>query len=215
MTSIARSPRLWELPRVWLAVLIAAAAIAAFVWLVANDVDDAGTSTAETAFAEAVGPPLPRPVATDAAGATDPAIGQRAPVISAQSIDGERVQLLYDGTGRVLGFFAHWCGHCQAEMPELAAWLENATIPDGVEVVAISTSVDATAENYPPSDWFAREGWPATAIVDSDDSALASAYGLRTFPYWVVIDGDGEVVNRVEGRIGATELAQLVESAGS
>ena len=60
--------------------------------------------------------------------------------------------------------------------------LVNNELPAGVEVVAISTSVDAAGDNFPPSDWFAREEWPATVLLDDEYSSLANSFGLPPFP---------------------------------
>lgn len=212
MTSVARSRRLWEFPSAWLIGVLVGTILVVAAVVIAQDSGDTPQGGGDTAFAEAIGVPLPAPVAGDV---VDPAVGMVAPTISAQTFDGDRVQLRVDGTGRVLGFFAHWCGHCQAEVPELTAWLNSTELPADVEVVAISTSVDASADNYPPSAWFAREEWPTAVLLDSENNALADAFGLRTFPYWVVVDQAGEVVQRIEGRIGGAELASLIELAGS
>ena len=57
-------------------------------------------------------------------------------------------------------FVAHWCPHCQAEVPRIVALAEQGRLPEGVDVAAVSTAVDATAPNYPPSAWLDRVGWP-------------------------------------------------------
>lgn len=158
----------------------------------------------QTAFAEALGTPLP-PLTSP-----DPAIGSVAPIISAQTSEGDRIQIGDDGTARLYGFFAHWCPHCQDEMPAVAEWLSTNDLPDGVEIVAISTGVDRGAPNYPPSDWFEREEWPATVLLDSEDQALSQAFGLTAFPYWVAVDANGTVVQRVSGSIPTTALTALV-----
>lgn len=191
----------WQSPIVWIVGLVVlAAAVAIGVTAQSGDTP----LTAETAFTEALGTPLP-PFETP-----DPAIGMEVPLISAQTLAGERVQLKGDGTARLFGFFAHWCPHCQAELPVTARWLEDNEVPEGVEVVAVSTSVDASAANYPPSDWFAREEWPATVLLDSEESTIATAYGLTAFPYWVAVDADGLVVARAAGSLSEGDFESLL-----
>ncbi len=200
-TPAAKPTTWWQSPLVWVGgLVIVAAAVALGVAASSGEV----TPTAETAFTEALGTPL-EPFATP-----DPAIGMQAPLISAQTMDGERVQLKGDGTARLFGFFAHWCPHCQAELPVTARWLKENSVPDGVEVVAVSTSVDAAADNYPPSEWFEREEWPATVLLDGEASTIASAYGLTAFPFWVAVDADGLVVARVSGALEESSLASLL-----
>jgi len=116
----------------------------------------------------------------------------------------------------VIGFFAHWCRFCQAELPRLVEWLEDIAVPEGVEVVAISTAVNPDRDNYPPSEWFEREGYEGILLRDSEDQALATSYGLVGFPYWTVIGADGSVLSRVPGEID-TEIyeALLAQAAAS
>lgn len=227
----ASTSRPWlSRPIVWAvgAIVVLAVTLAAVVTSLddAEDAEDAGTGSAEaesdgetgsgavpeTGPAAAVGEPL-----ADFA-QPDPALGAAAPQIVAETYEGERVELGGDGVARVIGFFAHWCPHCQAELPRLVEWLESIAVPEGVEVAAISTAVDQSQGNYPPSEWFEREGYEGILLRDSPDYALAEGYGLRGFPYWVVVGADGSVVNRVSGEIN-TEiyemlLAQAADSIG-
>jgi thiol-disulfide isomerase/thioredoxin len=144
----------------------------------------------------------------------DPAMERVAPAFAATTFDGVEVSVLPgDGTAKVIGFFAHWCPHCQRELPRLADWLAANELPAGVEVIAVSTAVDSGRGNYPPSAWFTEEQWPAVAVRDSESNELADAYGLRGFPYTVGVDADGRVVARVSGELNDAAwefLLQLV-----
>ena len=151
-------------------------------------------------------PPLSNP---------DPAIGQPVPAISAQTLQGDRIRIENDGTARVFGFFAHWCPHCQRELPRTAQWLETNELPDGVEVVAVSAGVDPGAGNYPPSDWFIREEWPALVILDDEAGTLSTGLGLSGFPYWVATDSNGNVVARASGELSTEQFEELIEAASA
>ena len=141
----------------------------------------------------------------------DPAVGAAAPAFAATTFDGVEVSVLPgDGTAKVIGFFAHWCPHCQRELPRITKWLAQNELPAGVEVIAVSTAVDPDGPNYPPSAWFEKEQWPATALRDSADSEIGEAYGLRGFPYVVAVDGQGRVVTRVSGELSDTEWESLL-----
>ena len=132
----------------------------------------------------------------------DPAMETLAPAFAATTFDGVEVSVLPgDGTAKVIGFFAHWCPHCQRELPRMANWLAANQLPAGVEVIAVSTAVDSGRPNYPPSAWFEEEQWPAVAVRDSESNEIGDAYGLRGFPYMVAIDADGRVVARVSGEL--------------
>ena len=142
----------------------------------------------------------------------DPAMEMRAPAFAATSFDGVEVSVLPgDGTAKVIGFFAHWCPHCQRELPRIADWMADNRLPTGVEVIAVSTAVDPGGPNYPPSAWFEEEQWPAVAVRDSADDEIAEAYGLRGFPYTVGIDADGRVVARVAGELNDDAWEFLVD----
>jgi len=189
--------------------LLVVAGIAAFgISALAGDDETVSTgadAATQTAFAEAIGDPLPR-----LEPGIDAAIGTAAPTISAQNLDGDRVTIAADGTARLLGFFAHWCPHCQEELPATSAWLAANPLPAGVEVIAVSTAVDESAPNYPPSDWFEREAWPAPVLLDSPGGDIASGFGLSAFPYWVAVDADGTVIARMTGQLNDTQLDTLV-----
>ncbi len=189
----------------WVIALIMVAGVAV-VAIAASSRDGADDGVAQTAPAEAIGVGLPAlPVDGE-----DPAVGTAAPAISAQTLDGARVTLEADGTARVYGFFAHWCPHCQNELPRISDWLNSNTLPDDVEVVAISTAVDPGRDNYPPSGWFAEEEWPATVLLDSDEDDISIGFGLTGFPFWVAVDGDGNVVGRVSGEIDIPQFEEML-----
>lgn len=189
----------------WAMALVVVAGIIAVIIAAGGDDTSAQGSTEQTAFAETVGSPLPR------FDTPDPAIGLTAPTLSAQNSEGDRVQVGADGTARLIGFFAHWCPHCQDELPRTVAWLDANPLPAGVEVVAISTAVDPTADNYPPMDWFARENWPSTVLLDDESSPLAAGFGLTAFPFWVAVDSDGQVVQRVTGSLTEQQFESLLQ----
>ncbi len=167
--------------------------------LAGRDADQrAQTGAAQVSDVSIEGEPLPRFEGRE----PDPAMERRAPAFAATTFDGAQVSVLPgDGTAKVIGFFAHWCPHCQRELPRIAGWLAANQLPAGVEVIAVSTSVDRGRSNYPPSAWFEEEQWPAVVVRDSAANEIGEAYGLAGFPYTVGIDADGRVVARVAGEL--------------
>lgn len=145
----------------------------------------------------------------------DAAIGFAAPQVTGKSFDGSQIAVLAEGEPTVVGFFAHWCPHCQQEVDELSDHLAETGLPDDVRVIAVSTAVQSGEANFPPSEWFETEGWPAPVLTDDEASTAAAAYGLSAFPFWVVVDADGEVVDRLAGSIGTSQFDALVEAARS
>jgi cytochrome c biogenesis protein CcmG/thiol:disulfide interchange protein DsbE len=144
----------------------------------------------------------------------DDAVGSAAPGFEATTFTGDSVTVdPADGTGRMIGFFAHWCPHCQREVPTVVEWIDGGGLPEGVEVVAVSTAVDSGAPNYPPSEWFAREGFEELTLMDDEVSSLATGYGLAGFPYWVIVDSGGNVVARTSGEQTPEQLDALAALA--
>ena len=161
----------------------------------------------ETGTVEIIGEALP----------PDESVGHTAPGFKAQpNTSPEMIEIQPDdGTIRLIGFFAHWCPHCQREVPRVAQWLNENDLPNGVEVVAISTSVREGTPNYPPSEWFEAENWPTQVLVDSPEKTIAEAYGLTGFPFWVLVDGEGVVVHRSSGELTEEQFSYLVYLAGT
>jgi thiol-disulfide isomerase/thioredoxin len=191
---------------------VAVAVVAAFVVAVVasgGDSDDGsgGDVPAQTAEVELGGSALAPFPGNDA---TDPAVGRPSPTASGTDFDGTAVSVAGDATPKVLLFVAHWCPHCQKEVPLLAPAIQSGAVPETVQMVTISTNVNDAAPNYPPSEWLEREGWPTPVIRDDPQSSAAAHFGLQSFPYFVFVDGDGNVVSRYSGEMPVEEFEQRV-----
>jgi thiol-disulfide isomerase/thioredoxin len=163
--------------------------------------DDAPVTVDGTAL-----PPLPD-------GDTDPAVGMPMPVLSGTGLDGAPVTIPAAGRPTLVLFVAHWCPHCQAEVPVVQDWVDAGGLPAGVDLVTVSTSADPRRPNHPPGEWLASEGWTAPVLVDGDDRA-ATAAGLTAFPFFVGVDADGNVVGRTSGQLSADQLSAAVADLG-
>lgn len=148
-------------------------------------------------------------------GAADPAVGTKAPVVTATSLANGSEVTLGEGRARVIGFFAHWCPHCQAELPELTAWLAANDLPPNTEFIAVSTAVDEGRGNYPPSAWFTAEEFTSPVLVDDAEGSLLGAFGFSGFPAFVAIDSSGTVVARAGGNIGVAGFEDLLSNFAS
>jgi thiol-disulfide isomerase/thioredoxin len=193
------------------ALVIAAAAVAAIVLAPAARPSAGsaatGSSTPSTGTTTPVGADLP----AFAPGADDPAVGRPIPEVSGASFDGTPVSIKADGGSRLIVFLAHWCPHCQREVPVVQAWLDAKGTPAGVELVSVVTAIDPNAPNYPPDAWLARERWSVPVIVDADGQ-IATRYGLTAFPFWVAVSADGTVAQRLTGELTPEQLDALVAS---
>ena len=135
--------------------------------------------------------------------------GLEAPIFSGPNENSEIVTLEKDGNAKVLLFLAHWCGFCQKEVPIMQEYIDVVGVPEGVEIIAVATSIDRSRDNYPPHDWLKNEGWSETQIYDIDRD-IGTAYGVNSFPYWVFLDKDLKVVARRTGNLPQDQVGQLL-----
>jgi thiol-disulfide isomerase/thioredoxin len=156
-----------------------------------------------------VGDDLPQHTGDPAA---DPQLGARTPVATGTDFDGNEVTIGETGTPQLVMFLTAWCPACQAELPEVVDWLDEGNLPEGVELTAVATLLDSTRPNWPPDEWFEREGYDGPLLVDDADSTVAQAYGLNATPYWVAIDAEGQVAARLSGMVGMDQLTSLAEA---
>jgi thiol-disulfide isomerase/thioredoxin len=149
---------------------------------------------------------------TFGAAATDTAVGTAAPTLSGQAPQGDPVTVGGAGQPTLIVFLAHWCPHCQAELPVLVDLAESGAF-DQIRTVAVLTGTNADAPNYPPVPWLDREGWTGDVLLDDESYTAASAYGLANYPFLVVLDAEGNVVARTSGEVPADDVRALVDAA--
>jgi len=212
------------------AVVILLGLVAFFVTRSENNSDteaiskDTGAEAAQNAQQEqasvtVIGQPLPEyPKTTSmvAPPAEDPAVGQTPAVLEGFSFDGTPVKIdPADGRAKVVMFVAHWCPHCQAEVPLIQKWIDEGNKPKNVDFYAVSTSVKADQANYPPSKWMIKVGFSPKVMLDNPSGSAAQAYGLPGFPYFVMMDSAGKVTQRASGEVPIDQFGTLVISLGS
>jgi thiol-disulfide isomerase/thioredoxin len=151
--------------------------------------------------------------AYDSSTATDPAVGTSPPTLVGQDFSGKRVTIGNDGHPKAIVFVAHWCPHCQREVPRLSQYLEQTGLPAGVELYFVPTSTNASYPNYPPSAWLQREGvGNVPTLVDDGDGTAFSAYGGSAFPYFVLVGKDGKIAARFTGEVDESALPALFDA---
>lgn len=143
----------------------------------------------------------------------DTTAGASAPVVDGADFAGTPVSIGDTGTPELVMFMASWCPACQQELPEVVSWMEQGGLPDGVELTAVVTGLDASRPNWPPDAWFEEEGYTGRILVDDAEGSMAQAYGLSATPFWVALDADGRVVARVAGLLDASQMTALAEAA--
>ena len=144
----------------------------------------------------------------------DPAVGEEAPLLVGETPEGTPIEVGGSSAGEptLIAFRAHWCPHCQAELPVLVD-LEEQGAFEGVRTVAVLTGTDEAAPNFPPADWLQDEGWGGDVLLDDETMTAATAYGLAGYPFLVMLDADGVVVARTSGELPADDVVAMVEAA--
>ena len=193
-----------------IAIIIGGAAIVA---ISSSGSDSASTSDGISEFSSITVTGESLPSFDSVSTATDAAIGLPAPVVSGKGFTGTEITTDGAGTPTLLVFLAHWCPHCQREVPLLVEWEKNGKTPTGVDVIAVATGTDPANPNYPPSEWLAREEFPALwpVIADSADKKAANAFGLSGYPFFVLVDAQGKVFMRLSGEVPMDELTAIID----
>jgi thiol-disulfide isomerase/thioredoxin len=199
-------------PWVWIGVAVVVL-VAAIVAIAASGGGDDGADDGSTAADVLQTRPVQvsgTPLAPFNDPAGDPAVGKTIPELRGASFDGTPISITAAGGPKLILFVAHWCPHCQKEVPLLVDHLRDAPMPSGIDLLTVSTSTSADRPNYPPSTWLRDEGWEAPVLADDDQSAGAAAFGLTGLPYFVAVDAGGKVVARTSGEISTGQFDQLV-----
>lgn len=201
----ATAPARSTIPLRWIAAGAAVLVVlaAAVAYLVTSGSAAAGEPAARLTVSGAALPALP-------AEGGDPAVGRLLPTLSGTSPTGEPVVIGPTGAPQVVAIMAHWCPHCQAEVPRIVDWLRTNDWPNGATLTTLSTAIDPARPNYPPSTWLAREGWTAPILTDDAAGSGLAALGIGSFPGFVLVNADGTVAGRLTGEVPMEQLAGMV-----
>jgi thiol-disulfide isomerase/thioredoxin len=161
-----------------------------------NSASKAPVGVAQTRPVTTTGSPLPQFQST----ANDAAVGKVAPTLTGSNFAGQPVTIGKDGHPKAVVFVAHWCPHCQAEVPRIADYLKSNGLPKNVELYFVPTNTNPNYPNYPPSSWLQRDGVGSVpTLVDSSNGDAYNAFGGTSFPYFVLLDKDNKVLARLAG----------------
>ncbi len=176
-----------------------------------SDDPDYGTAAGEYQPVTVSNPPLP--VLGD--GMNDAAVGQQAPALQGGSFSGSAMSITPggDGNSTMLVFLAHWCPHCNREVPRLGEWHDKGLVPKNRRVVGIATASRNDQAYWPPSEWITNLKWPFEVMADSETGQAAAAYGVDGFPFIAIMNSSGKVVARHSGELELDQLVEFVNSA--
>ena len=146
-------------------------------------------------------------------------VGNVVPDFSATDLDGKPISLQqYRGKVILLDFWAVWCGHCLAEIPNVKSVYD--TYKDGgFDIIGVNLDTDETRlrnylkeNNIPWRQIFSGQKWK---------SPLAQKYHIRSIPAPWLIDRDGTLIaheanHKLMSRKGREpDLERLVAAAVS
>jgi len=134
----------------------------------------------------------------DFAGETSALKGQPAPEFALKDLQGNEVRLAdYKGKIVVLNVFAHWCGPCRKEAPELEKDIWQAYRERDVVVLGVAT----WARDNPTkrAEEFAREFKLTFPVLVDAENKVAEMYKVSGVPTTFIIDREGVVRELVVG----------------
>lgn len=142
-------------------------------------------------------------VATNTCEASSTLVGTQVAAFHEAGLSGGTVRApwarRHDG---VVIFFASWCGPCQREMPEVAAYLHEHSL-GSVQVVG----VDALDEKGPAQRFVAKDAVAFPVAFDPNGSVTTNIFNFKTLPETVFVNSTGRVVAVYYGAIPTACLA--------
>ncbi len=146
----------------------------------------------------------------------DPAVGTPAPVLIGEAYDGSTVRIDATASGpTMVVFLAHWCPHCNDEIPRINQLRDEGRFPDGLNIVAVATASNPGRPNFPPAEWLEEKDWTYPAMADGIDTTretfiAAEAFGVSGFPFVTLVDANGDVAARWSGGREPDQFLELI-----
>jgi len=130
------------------------------------------------------------------------------------SSTGEEV-LLSDFRGRivVLNFWASWCPHCRAEMPDFQKLHDQFSEGEDVVLLLIN-QIDGSRETVETSSqYFEENGFTMTNLYDHYGRLGSGYFGVPGLPTTIVIDREGYFVTYAVGAVNEAIVLQMIGEA--
>lgn len=132
-----------------------------------------------------------------------------APQFTAQALDGETfTNASLSGRVTLLQFWATWCPVCREDQSAVDN-IQSMFADQGLTVIAIDVGEsEATVKTY-----LQASPRSCPVVVDSGHS-LAARFGAHAYPYYVLIDSQGNIAGTQSGGGGEASLQHLLRRAG-
>lgn len=197
--------RNWAFPAIIAAVILVGVAI---VVIAAMGKDD--TTTSDVALAG--GGPGDAATVLTAEGTAEQ--GQPAPSISGQDMYTGRQVSLQEMKGKptLVTAWAHWCPHCQKELPIIQQLSKEEA--GNFNFLTVSTSAGsqpASAQYATPATLMQTQGITMPSLRD-DGTKGAQALGVEGFPTLLMVDENGIVVGKASGELPKDQLLSFMQN---
>lgn len=132
-----------------------------------------------------------------------------APPFSVQTLDGETfTSTSLRGRVTLLQFWATWCPYCRRDQSAVDD-MERMFADQGLVVLAVDVNEkESTVRNY------LQANPRSCRVVLNGGTELAARFGAHGFPYYVLIDGNGNIAGVQSGAGGEGSLRHLLGRAG-
>lgn len=127
------------------------------------------------------------------------------PSVTLKTLDGKTVDsatLSNDGKPFVISFFATWCKPCLRELKAIAEVYPDWQEETGMKLYAISIDEAQNISKVKPL--VEHEGFEYEVLTD-ENSDLKRALGIQLIPYVLIVDGEGNIVDKRQGYTDGSE----------
>jgi peroxiredoxin len=139
---------------------------------------------------------------------TSTAIGDFAPAISVEKLDGTRASLEdYKGKAIMLNVWATWCGPCRNELPAIQAAYEQYR-DKGVEFLGVNMQEDKNTVSR-----FVEQYKLTYPILLDQSGSVAKAYRVSGVPTTYFIDKEGIIRAKWVGEMNADVITKGITLA--
>lgn len=147
----------------------------------------------------------------------DPAVGKRVPSMTGQNPKKGKPDVTISteeagGKPFVVMFMAHWCPHCNNEVPRLVEEWDTNGKPKDIALFAVATDNSPDRPNFPAGRWLEDENFDVPTMLDDDNMLGADVYGIKGYPFFVFVNADGTVNYRVSGEIPISEFNKQLDA---
>lgn len=138
-------------------------------------------------------------------------VGQEAPDLEFPTPDGDMVSLSsLRGKYVLIDFWASWCGPCRKENPNVVK-VYDMYKDQGFEILGVS--LDKDKAKWVKAIETDQLTWPQISDLGGWQSQAASAYGVRSIPFTVLVDKEGKVMaTKLRGPALEAKLAEIFGS---